>query len=91
MTTKLIWLAVWPLTLGLSEDKPYRPAIPRTWDSKAIASVHVPLATSSASPVPASAEFYYRLPEMKIFRSYPIYAPGKEPPGYSEWLKQQEP
>ncbi|MGH9720935.1 MAG: hypothetical protein ACRD8O_12035 [Bryobacteraceae bacterium] len=91
MRIRLLWLAVWPLALGLPEDKPYRPSIPRTWDPKAMASLQVPLATSSASPVPASAEFYYGLPEMKILRSYPIYAPGREPAGYAEWLKQQEP
>ncbi|MBK9706135.1 MAG: hypothetical protein IPO77_03755 [Acidobacteria bacterium] len=28
---------------------------------------------------------------LKIYKSYPIYAPGKEPPGYLEWLKKQEP
>jgi hypothetical protein len=26
-----------------------------------------------------------------IFKSYPVYAPGHEPPGYFDWLKQQEP
>ena len=91
MRIRGLWLALWPLALGLSEEKPFRREIPRTWDPQAMASLQVPLATRSASPVPASAEFYYRLPEMKIFRSYPIYAPGREPAGYAEWLKQREP
>jgi hypothetical protein len=34
---------------------------------------------------------YYVLQERVIFRSYPVYAPGREPAGYREWLKQREP
>ena len=26
-----------------------------------------------------------------VYKTYPIYAPGKEPADYLEWLKQQEP
>ena len=26
-----------------------------------------------------------------FYKSYPIYGPGKEPPGYQQWLKKQEP
>jgi hypothetical protein len=69
----------------------YRPQIPRTWDPAAMASLQVPLAIPSASPVHASAEYYYRIPEMKIYRSYPIYTPGREPVGYMERLKRVEP
>jgi hypothetical protein len=31
------------------------------------------------------------MPVRPIYKSYPVYAPGKEPPGYLDWLKQQEP
>jgi hypothetical protein len=30
-------------------------------------------------------------PNEKIYKTYPVYAPAKEPPGYLDWLKQQEP
>src|SRR5262249_46472942 len=33
----------------------------------------------------------YRMPVRPIYKSYPIYAPGKEPRGYFERLKQLEP
>jgi hypothetical protein len=69
----------------------FRPTIPKTWVDEAIASLEVPLATPGASPRHISAEHYYRIPVRKIFKSYPIYAPGREPKGYSEWLSQQEP
>ena len=67
------------------------PAIPKAWDDKALAGWHVPLATPGAEPVPLTAEEFYRLPELKIFKSYPVYAPGKEPAGYMEMLKQAKP
>ena len=38
-----------------------------------------------------SSEFYYQIPVRPTPKSYPIYAPGKEPPGYWDWLRKQEP
>ncbi|GAB4053001.1 c-type cytochrome [Spirosoma litoris] len=69
----------------------YTPDIPRTWDSTAMATVELPLATSKASPKHVSSDYYYKLPERVIYKSYPVYAPGREPKGYWEWLKKQEP
>jgi len=65
--------------------------IPKPWDDAAVAVFEVPLANRAYSPVHVSSADYYRLPVRPIYRSYPIYAPSKEPPGYIEWLKQQEP
>ena len=56
-----------------------------------MASLEIPLADPSGSPVHVSADYYYRIPVRPIYKSYPVYAPGKEPAGYEEWLKQQEP
>jgi hypothetical protein len=67
------------------------PAIPKVWEDQRMASFQVPLAEPAASPVHASSDFYYRIPIHKIYKSYPIYAPGKEPPGYFESLMQKEP
>jgi hypothetical protein len=67
------------------------PAVPKVWDDEEVASLEVPLADDSASPVPVSSEFYYRMHVRSIYKSYPVYAPGKEPTGYMEWLKSQEP
>jgi hypothetical protein len=69
----------------------FRPKVPKTWVDESITSLEVPLATPGASPRHISAEFYYRIPVRKIYKSYPIYAPGREPKGYSDWLSQQEP
>ena len=67
------------------------PTIPKTWDDAAMATLELPLADPAASPKYPSAEYYYRIPVRPIYKSYPIYAPDREPPGYLDWLKQQEP
>lgn len=69
----------------------FRPAIPKTWDDAAMATLEVPLADPKASPKHVAAEYYYRIPVRPMYKSYPVYAPGHEPPGYMDRLKQQEP
>src|SRR5438477_7689347 len=71
-------------------SKASRP-IPKTWDDESLATFELPLADPSVKVAHVSTQDYYRITERSIYRSYPIYAPGKEPPGYMEWLKQQEP
>jgi hypothetical protein len=67
------------------------PSIPRVWDDAEMAALQLPLVDSTASPKQIPSEYYYRIPVRTIYKSYPVYAPGKEPAGYLEWLKQQEP
>jgi hypothetical protein len=67
------------------------PTIPKTWDDAAMATLEVPLADPVGSPKHAPADYYYKIPVRPIYKSYPIYAPGHEPPGYMDWLKQQAP
>jgi Di-haem oxidoreductase, putative peroxidase len=69
----------------------FSPVIPRVWDDREMAGLELPLADPSASPRQVPADYYYRIPVRPIYKSYPAYAPGKEPAGYQEWLKQQEP
>ena len=67
------------------------PLVPKTWDDEATATLEVPLANLVGSPKHVSADYYYRIPVPPIYKSYPAYAPGHKPPGYSDWLKQLEP
>jgi hypothetical protein len=69
----------------------FHPEIPKTWDDAAIATLEIPLADPTGSPKHVSSEYYYKIPVRPIYKSYPIYAPGHEPPGYMDWLKQQDP
>jgi hypothetical protein len=66
-------------------------AIPKTWDDSAVRSVQLPLASAAHSPVPIASDFYYRMPVRPVFASYPIYAPGREPPGYLDSLRRLAP
>src|SRR4030095_12050278 len=66
-------------------------AIPKTWDDEAIGTLEVPLANPVGSPKHVSADYYYRIPVPAIYKNYPVYAPGREPPGYMDRLRAQEP
>lgn len=69
----------------------FTPAIPRLWDDSEMDGLQLPLVDSNASPKQISSDYYYRIPVRTIYKNCPVYAPGKEPAGYLEWLKQQEP
>ncbi len=69
----------------------FRPNIPQGWDEGTVVNLQVPLAEAKYSPVEIAWEYYYRIPRRLIYKSYAVYAPGREPAGYFDWLKQQEP
>jgi alkylated DNA nucleotide flippase Atl1 len=69
----------------------FSPMIPRVWDDAEMAVLQLPLVDSTASPKQISSDYYYRIPIRTIYKNYPVYAPGKEPAGYLDWLKQQDP
>ena len=65
--------------------------VPRVWTDQAIQVLQIPLADAAASPRHISADYYYRMSVRPIYRSYPVYHPDKEPRGYLDRLKRQEP
>jgi hypothetical protein len=72
-------------------QQPYRPEIPKTWDPVALTTLEVPNADPSRSPVAVPVEYYGRVPVRPVYRTYSVYAPGREPAGYLAWLQKQEP
>jgi mono/diheme cytochrome c family protein len=72
-------------------DLAFSPVIPRTWNDQTVASFELPLASTGVPPEHISSDYYYRMPVRPIYKSYSIYAPGREPAGYVEQLKQREP
>ena len=68
-----------------------RPEIPRVWDDEQVARFELPLAQRDRSPRYPNSQQYYALKVRPIYRWYPVYAPGREPAGYRESLKQKEP
>ncbi len=69
----------------------FKTDIPKTWDEEKLATLELPIADSTVKVKHFPADQYYKLPEMSIYKTYPVYIAGKEPPGYYDWLKKQEP
>jgi hypothetical protein len=69
----------------------FQPRIPKLWDDQALQELQLPLAGHGQSPVQVSSDYYYRIPEIRPPKTYPVYALDREPPGYFEWIKQQPP
>ena len=82
----LMRLAILVLPVLLSAQ-----TIPRTWNAASLSGFELPLAKPEFSPIHISEEAYYRIPERILYKTYAVYHPGREPAGYFEWLKQQEP
>jgi hypothetical protein len=78
-------LALLLVVFGLALD------IPQTWEKTAVSTMELPLANGQFSPVHIDEATYYRIPERVIYKSYPVYAPGREPAGYMDRLKTIEP
>src|SRR5437764_5986320 len=76
---------------GALPAQDFHPDIPRAWDDHAVGDLELTLVQRDRSPRYMSAEEYYELKVRPIYRSYPIYVQGKEPPAYIDSLKQREP
>jgi hypothetical protein len=63
---------------------------PRLWNDAALADWATPIAALAARPGHFSADEYYRAPADNL-RTYPVYHPDDEPPGYWAWLQAQAP
>ena len=65
-------------------------SVPKVWDDADVSDYRLPLYGLGRPPALLSAREYYALPESNL-KTYPVYTPDKEPPGYLDWLKQQAP
>lgn len=65
-------------------------AVPKVWRDSDLVGYRLPLAGLGKPPQLISEHEYYALPEANV-KTYPVYTPDKEPPGYIDWLKAQEP
>jgi cytochrome c553 len=77
--------------LWLAQASGARPDIPVAWDEAALEKMSMPLAGLGLRPTHAPAEYYRQIPLSRIPRTYPVYAPGREPANYMAWLKEQAP
>jgi mono/diheme cytochrome c family protein len=65
-------------------------AIPRAWDSAALADWATPVAAIAMRPGHFSEDEYYRTP-VDNYRTYPVYQPEREPAGYWQGLRNKKP
>src|SRR6476661_710347 len=84
-------VVLWLMAATLAQPQAFRPEIPKTWDQAALGSIEVPHPNPRYSPVAVPAEYYYRSAVRPVYKTYTVYAPGREPAGYMEWLQKQEP
>lgn len=64
--------------------------VPKTWDEAALKDWATPIAALGVRPGHFSAEEYYASP-VQNYRTYPVYAAGREPVGYFERLQKAKP
>lgn len=69
----------------------FHPDIPKVWDKAALDAMTLPVAGLNVPIRYVPPDWYYRIPERRICRGYPVYKPGKEPPDYMNWVAAQEP
>jgi hypothetical protein len=86
------WLAFpFALFAQTPSSQPWHPVIPKSWDAAELDAWTIPPRTPGVHTVHLPASFVYSIPTYPIYKTYPIYYPGKEPKGYMEWLSRQEP
>lgn len=76
------------LCVGMIAQAPVQP--PRIWDDRQLADWATPIAALNLRPVHYTSAEYYRVPADNL-RTYPVYHPGSEPPGYWEELQKKKP
>jgi hypothetical protein len=77
-------------TVALSVITNSQARVPRIWDDQALADWATPLAALRIPPAHYTAAEYYSAPSHNL-RTYPVYRPDKEPPGYWEDLQRKKP
>ena len=68
----------------------FRPKIPKAWDDAEVAAMEIPLAAPAPPVTNISASYYYSIPPVTIYKTYPFLS--SEPfAEYWKWLKQRKP
>jgi hypothetical protein len=82
-------IVVAALTFGLASLARTQ-SVPRIWNDDALKDWATPVAGLNVRPGHFSESEFYKAPSDNL-RTYPVYAPDREPKGYWQWLKKQKP
>jgi hypothetical protein len=85
-----VWMYPAAVANAASTPAEERPVAPKIWDEKALATWALPVAGVNATPNFYSEAEYYAAPTADV-RTYPVYHPDREPAGYMDWLRAQDP
>jgi hypothetical protein len=91
MFSRVVTLAIVVALFELTASAFQRPRIPIVWDPPELSQQDVPVAVPAYSQSAVSADYYYRIPVTLVYKSYPVYAPGRAPGGYMEKLRRLAP
>src|SRR5262245_41568695 len=80
----------WLLAASIASAQERAITAPRIRDDEALKDWATPIAALGVRPGHFSAAEYYAVPGENL-RTYPVYWPDREPPGYWEWLQKQKP
>src|SRR5262245_26044090 len=64
---------------------------PRFWNDRELLDWATPVVGVNVRPGHYSEKEYYAAPELELVRTYPVYAPGREPAGYWHMLQNAKP
>ncbi len=80
-----------PAALAQSAEPSHVPVhTPRLWDDAALRDWALPVAALGVAPAHMPAADYYALPVDNL-RTYPVYHPDREPPGYLDEIRRRGP
>src|SRR5262249_52022060 len=83
------WLLLSTASVALFAAEPVIRA-PRIWADQTLEDWATPIAALGIRPSHYTAAEYYAAP-VENLKTYPVYRPDREPPGYWEWLQNQKP
>src|SRR5688572_5166960 len=64
---------------------------PRFWNDRELSDWATPVVGINVRPGHYSEKEYYAAPELELVRTYPVYAPSREPAGYWQKLQNAKP
>jgi hypothetical protein len=76
--------------LAIALDLAAQTRVPKIWDDKALEEWATPIAALGIRPGHFTSGEYYSAP-VENLKTYPVYRPDREPPGYWEWVQKQKP
>src|SRR5215467_7628126 len=96
----LIWIVIAAGLDGVmlaqhSQNTPPRPrrsiTVPKAWNDVGLSDWATPLALVNVRPSNFTEKELRKVPIYELYRSYPVYYPGREPAGYQQWLQSRKP